>query len=171
MRIAAEILTAAAAALGLAACNTSGCTENQNSIPLAGFYSSATEAQVSLDSVGVYGVGAPGDSLLLSPGTSASQIYLPLNASAASTSFVFTYRGPGLDNPLLNDTLTFVYDAVPYFAGEECGAMYVYDITRLDVTDHLIDSVGLLDRHITNVDIESLKIFFRTAEPEPEPEQ
>ena len=46
--------------------------------------------------------------------------------------------------------------------------MYVYDITRLDVTDHLIDSVALLDRHITNVDIESLKIFFRTAEPEPE---
>ena len=85
MRIAAEILTATAAALGLAACNTSGCTENQNSIPLAGFYSSATEAQVSLDSVGVYGVGAPGDSLLLSPGTSASQIYLPLNASAASS--------------------------------------------------------------------------------------
>ena len=38
MRIAAEILTAAAVALGLAACNTSGCTENQNSIPLAGFY-------------------------------------------------------------------------------------------------------------------------------------
>ena len=152
MRIAAEILTAAAATLGLAACNTSGCTENQNSIPLAGFYSSAAEAQVSLDSVGVYGVGVPGDSLLLAP----------------ATSFVFTYRGPGLDNPLLNDTLTFVYDAVPYFAGEECGAMYVYDITRLDVTDHLIDSVALLDRHITNVDIESLKIFFRTAEPEPE---
>lgn len=59
MRIAAEILTAAAATLGLAACNTSGCTENQNSIPLAGFYSSAAEAQVSLDSVGVYGVGVP----------------------------------------------------------------------------------------------------------------
>ena len=41
--------------------------ENQSSIPLAGFYSASTEERVVIDSIKVYGLGAPGDSARQAP--------------------------------------------------------------------------------------------------------
>lgn len=158
-------IAAAALLLSAAACNTTGCTDNQNSIPLAGFYSMATFEPLSLDSLAIGGVGAPGDSLLLSPSSRASSVYLPLRSTAAETSFFISYRQRLLDFPELNDTITFVYTSIPYFASEECGAMYHYRITSLTHTRHLIDSVGLADSLITNVERETVEIFFRTSEP------
>lgn len=160
------ILTATAVSTILSACNTSGCTDNLNSIPLAGFYSTSTLEPITLDSIGIGGVDAPNDSMLVTPGTQVSQVYLPLRSTSASTSFYFAYRGEGIDRPEFNDTLTMVYSSWPYFNSEECGASYRYTISRLDHTAHLIDSVALTDREVTNIDHEIIKIYFRTAEPE-----
>ena len=54
-----------------AGCNTESCTENQSSIPLAGFYGS-DGTKVSVDSLCIRGVGAPSDSALYS-GSALSQ--------------------------------------------------------------------------------------------------
>lgn len=163
-------LTGAIAALVLLcttwACNTSGCTDNQNSLPLAGFYTTGTlgkPIEITLDSVEIGGVGAPGDSLLYGAGTPLQSAYLPLRSTAQTTSFYIHYAQQSLNDPALNDTITFGYTSTPYFASEECGAMYHYHIDRMTHTSHLIDSVVITDSLITNTDTERIRIFFRTA--------
>lgn len=156
----------AVTALALASCSNVGCTENQSSLPLAGFYSMQTGKQISPDSIAVGGVDAPNDTLLLGPGSKASQLYLPFRSTMPSTEFYIQYKQKALDFPELVDTLRFVYTATPYFASEDCGAMYHYLVTSYSYTTHLIDSVGMTDSLITNINRETIKIFFRTAEEE-----
>lgn len=155
----------------LGGCNTAGCTDNQNSLPLAGFYSSATKASLRLDSVEIYGIGAPGDSMLYTPGTPIVEAYMPFRSTATSTSFCIRYCNRELDLPELIDTLAFDYTSMPFFAGEECGAMYRYNIHHLGYTTHLIDSVEIVDSLITNKPIQQIKIYFKTAEAEEGGEQ
>lgn len=150
----------------IVSCSATGCTDNQNSLPLAGFYAMGSDTKITPDSIAVEGIGAPDDSLLLSPGTRVSQLYLPFRSNRKSTSFCIQYREQQLNYPELYDTLTFDYDAIPFFASEECGAMYHYKVTRFTYTRHLIDSVAMTDSLITNVDRETIKIFFRTASEE-----
>lgn len=144
-------------------CNTSGCLENQSAIPLAEFYGSDNEA-ISLDSLEISGIGAVNDSILSSPGTSVSQIYLPMRSTQESTSWCFAYKWAAFkDYYELNDTITFRYNSLPYFTSEECGATYRYNVHTVDYTTHLIDSVVMVDSLITNIDQVYIKIYFRTA--------
>ena len=149
-----------------AGCNTESCTENQSSIPLAGFYGS-DGTKVSVDSLCIRGVGAPSDSALYS-GSALSQAYLPLRSDKESTSYYFQYLQKDLNFPQLYDTITVRYTSEPYFTSEECGLSFIYTVTDLSFTTHLIDSVKLLDNKITPADVEQLQIYFRTATDSPE---
>jgi hypothetical protein len=158
------LLGTAAALLSATGCSSSSCSDNQNSLPLAGFYAVTTDddgttasAAVSISGIGINGIGAPNDSLLVGESDSESQVYLPFRFDTPSTSYRFySYEGD------VADTITFHYDAFPYFASEECGAMYRYRITKVENTTTLIDSVVVTDSLITNVDIERIKIYFKT---------
>ncbi len=143
-------------------CNTNACTENQSSLPLAGFYGS-DGAGIGVDSLCIRGVGAPADSALYSGSSVLTQVYLPLRSTMKTTSFCFQYLRKALNYPQLYDTITLDYTSEPYFTSEECGMSYIYTVTNLTYTTHLIDSVKLLDPVITPVDIEQLHIYFRTA--------
>lgn len=150
----------------LAGCNSTGCTDNQNSVPLAGFYSMATGDAIAVDSLAISGVGAPNDSLLVGPSERASEVYLPLRSGETSTSFVIKYMQKALAQYGIEDRITFYYEALPWFASEECGAMYHYRITRVSHTSQLLDSIGIVDSLITNVERETIGLYFHTAEPE-----
>lgn len=169
-RLSLKLAAAAAGAVLLAACNTSGCLDNRSSLPLAEFRSSATGAVISVDSLEVAGVDAPDGDVLSAATPAKSQLYLPMRSTESSTSWCFMYRQKALDRPELNDTITFDYESKPYFASEECGATYRYRVTRVANTTHLIDSVRMADSLITNVDQVAILIYFRTAEAD-EPEQ
>lgn len=158
-------LAVVAAAATLPACNTTGCTDNHSSIPVADFYSSTTGGQVTIDSLQIHGIGAPGDSVLLHVGQKVNQVNLPMRSSQNSTAWCFSYKQAALDHPGLNDTITFDYDSEPWFASEQCGAMYRYHITRCTYTTHLIDSVAIADSLITNSQQSQIRIYFRTAAP------
>lgn len=160
-----SILIAAAAAV-TAGCNTTGCTDNQNSVPLAGFYSMTTGESVYLDSLAIGGDGAPNDTLLLGPGESASQVYLPLRSGHNSTTFVIKYMQSHLAALGIEDRITFYYDSTPFFASEECGALYYYRITRVSHTYQILDSIGISDSLITNVERQTIDLFFRTSQTE-----
>ncbi len=123
-----------------------------------------TEEPITVDSIAVGGVGAPADTLLLKPSARGSQVYLPFRSTAQETAFYIRYEQKALNFPELYDTLTFTYTSVPYFASEDCGAMYHYNITSLQYTRHLIDSVGITDSLINNLDLEKIRIYFRTQE-------
>lgn len=155
----------------LSGCNTTGCTDNRSSLPLAGFYSVEEQKAISIDSISIGGVGAPNDSLLLDC-QQAGAVYLPFRQTASTASFFIAYKQKALDFPELVDTVTFNYDPIKYFASEECGAMLRYRIRRVAYTRHILDSVDVIpaDSTIINVDIENLKFFFRTGGKEDEPQ-
>lgn len=145
-------------------CNTSGCTENRSAIPLADFYSSQDGYQITLDSLQISGIGAPGDSILMTAGTRANQVYLPMRAMQKTTSWCLAYKWEHLDNPALNDTLTFHYEAQPWFASDECGAMYYYHIHKVEHTTHLMDSVAITDSLVTNATVPTIRLYFKTGD-------
>lgn len=165
-KISVWILAAAAAAVSLGSCNTSGCTENRNAVPLAAFFDSTNENAIQLDSIKVSGVNAPGDTVLSAAGQKISQVYLPMRPTQKSVEWCFAYKWKRLDDPRLNDSISFEYESEPYFASEECGAYYRYQITRMDYTKHLIDSVAIVDSLITNIDKVYINIYFRVASEE-----
>lgn len=144
-------------------CNTQGCTDNHSAIPLAGFYNSADGSSVTVDSLLIHGIGAPGDSAVAGPGTSISEVYLPMRSTRSTTSWCIAYKWASTDFEELNDTITFEYEALPYLAGDECGAMYNYHIQRVSYTTHIVDSVGISDSLITNNNLEQIQIYFRVA--------
>ncbi len=166
------IITACAAACLLpaltASCNTQGCTENHSAIPRANFCNSTDGNGITLDSVQISGVGAPDDSVLYKAGDRLSSVYLPMRATQTATSWCLSYKWKYLDDPALNDTLTFGYQALPFLAGDECGAMYRYRITHVGHTTHLIDSIGITDSLVTNIDIATINIYFRVSEDAPQ---
>ncbi len=155
----------AAILAAVSGCNTSGCLDNRSAIPLAGIYSSETGEAISVSGVEISGVGAPNDSVLAASG-SIGQVYLPMRSTATTTTWCFHYTQEGLDASEMNDTVSFGYTSEPYFASEECGAMYIYNITSVRYTTHLMDSVIVTDSLITNTDIERIKIYFRTQTTE-----
>lgn len=161
--VALAVTSVLSGAATLSSCNTTGCTENRSSILLAGFYSMETGKTIMLDSVAIGGVGAPRDSLLVPVGAKVSELYLPFRTEHTSTSFFIHYGAKALDYEELNDTIRFSYTSIPYFASEECGAGYRYRVSQMSYTRHLVDSVALVDSLITNVDVERLKVFFRTG--------
>lgn len=149
-------------ALGATSCNTQGCTENRSSIPLATFAGSADGRAISLDSLQIHGVGAPGDSILYPAGERLSRAYLPMRNTHEQTVWCFSYKWKALDNPANNDTLTIDYTSQPFLAGDECGGMYRYTITAVRHTSHIIDSVKVVQPYVTNIGEPNLTIYFRT---------
>lgn len=157
------LIVAAVALLGAAGCSTSGCLDNRSAIPLAEFYSSGTGQAVSVTGIAIYGVDAPADSAVLTTPPMASQVYLPMRSTRNETSWAIVYRLESLSDPAYYDTVSFRYDSEPYFASSECGAMYRYRIRSVSSTTHVLDSVAILDSLITNVDIPTIRFYFRTA--------
>ena len=163
-KLPAIIIASGAMAAAFAGCNSAGCTDNQNSLPYAGFYAWPGGEAISVNSLEVTGIGAPDGEPLYSAGESLANIYLPLRSEQNVTSYCFHYDQNGIDNDLYNDTLTFRYSSQPYFASEECGAMLTYRIESLTYTRHLIESITITDSLITNTDLERIKIYFRTEQ-------
>ena len=143
-------------------CSNSECYDNQNSLPLAGFYSSSeTPKAITLDSLTILGVGAPGDSILQDSVRSLSQVYLPFRIDQESTTYEIKYLAgvPGMLR--LSDVITFNYEIFPMFVSTACGAVYYYKIKSIETTHNFIDSVTCPGGVITNANIENLKIYFR----------
>lgn len=149
------------AAAMIAGCTSSDCDGNRNSLPMAGFFSSASRPEpVSLDSVSIYAIGAPYDAMLEDSVRGLKNVYLPFNLESESTSFVFKYLGSEAPRP---DTVTFNYRPEPYFVSEACGAVYVYKILGCHTTYNAIDSVAWPAK-IDNTPGVNIRIFFRTAD-------
>ena len=151
----------------LLACSSDSCEQNQSSVPLAGFYSVSTKKSQAIDSLTIYGVGVPNDSLLLN-NKRANNVHLPLRAKAEETSFVIHYNKIEYAAEENNDTLTIKYEAAPFFDSNECGAFYVFNIKDYSHTRHLVDSVSFITKRINNIDAEAIRIFFKDEQEVPQ---
>lgn len=151
-------------------CSTSECYDNQNSLPLAGFYSSGRVPQsIALDSISILGIGAPGDSILQDSVRGLSEVYLPFRIDQPSTTYEIQYLSGIAGIMGISDIITFDYDIVPMFVSSACGTVYYYKMNFIETTHNFIDSVTCPGGVITNANTENLKIYFRVAEEE-EPE-
>lgn len=155
------LLIASAMAI-MTACSTKECYENRNSLPLAGFYSSSEEPEaISLNSITIAGIGAPGDSLLHDKASSLSETYLPFRIDSPETSYAIRYTGADYGNLNLADTITFRYKIIPWFISEECGATFKFEIENIETTHTFIDSVTCPTGIIDNINTQNLRIYFR----------
>lgn len=152
------------AGIAIVACSSDECLGNKNSLPLAGFYSSErTPGEISLDSVSIYGIGAPGDSVLHDSVRSLKESYLPFRIDSDTTVYVIKYLQGMLGRLGIADTITFIYDIRPMFVSTACGAMYDYKVKEIRHTDYIIDSVTCPSGEITNLNTENIKIYFRVS--------
>lgn len=148
--------------LSAVGCSNEECYENKNSLPLAGFYSSdSVPVAVTLDSLTIYGIGAPGDSILHDSVGSIKESYLPFRIDQESTSYVFRYLGGTPGFLRMADTVTFNYDIVPWFVSSACGVVYQYRMKDIVTTRHIIDSVVCPRGVIDNLNAENIRIYFR----------
>ena len=148
------------ALLMMASCNDDSCYDNGNSLPLVRFYMSGS-GKVDVKGITLRGVDAPGDSIYVNKGT-LSETYLPLRATKNSTQWIIQLTAT--DNSTIADTLSLDYTPVPYFASAECGAMFSFDLNKVDVTHNIIDSVVVVKEVITNVSQENLRIYFKNQQ-------
>lgn len=158
--------TAAAIALCVASgCTTDECTDNQNTLPLAGFYGSETPTKAfTMAALEVYGIDAPADSVLLKAGQSIKEVYLPFRISEPTTTYVFSYGTLTYPAPECNDTITFRYSAEPFFVSSPCGVSYRFHIEDIRHTMHAIDSVRCPGGVITNEARQNILIYFKSEE-------
>ena len=151
----------------MAGCSGDECYDNKNSLPLAGFYSSdSVPKAITLDSISIYGIGAPGDSILQDSVRGLSESYLPFRIDQPSTTYVIRYLTGILGEWEIADTITFNYDIEPWFVSSACGVVYDYKVTGIETTHYVIDSVTCPVGTITNADIENLRIYFRVSTEE-----
>ena len=147
-------------------CSNSECYDNHSALPLADFYNGVTMQKVSLQGLEIYGIGAPGDSILYKAQT-LSQAYLPFRLWQDTTQYVFAYRGLLPDSvatlyPELvpKDTVSFVYKPKEWYVNPACGAMYFFDMDTVVHSSLLIDSISC-NEVITNENVSNIKIFFK----------
>lgn len=143
--------------LAVTACGDGSCYDNGNSLPLVRFYMSGS-GSVTVSGLSMRGVDAPGDSLLIN-NESLSETYLPLRATKSSTQWIIQLMAT--DHSTVADTLTINYDSTPYFASAECGAMFSFDIKNVSTTHNIIDSVVVKQSRVTNVNQETMRIYFK----------
>ena len=144
-------------------CSDDSCYDNGSSLPLAALY--VGESQQTVTGLTIMGIGAPGDSLL-ADASALSEVYLPLRASATTTSYLIQRSfTSGNASSLINDTLTIDYQPVEYFHSTECGAMFNFNLKKVTATSHGIDSVVVLNTLVTNSHTPSLRIHFTDINP------
>lgn len=149
----------------LAACSSNECNDNKNSIPLAQFFSSLPTPQpVSIDSISIFGIGAPADSILVDSAASLSETVLPFRIDTTETTYVIKYLSQLLSQQNICDTLRFSYDIKPMFVSSACGAVYYFDNPKVTHTYNFIDSVAFPLGNITNKNLPNINIYFRINE-------
>lgn len=166
LRLLPSIIVVSLLGILINSCATEECYDNRNALPYAGFYGilQGKMSNVSVDSMEVYGIGAPGDSILSEGKSAISSLYLPFRIDSDTTVYVFRPLMKELLFFEIADTITFIYDREARFVSSACGASYLYNIRKISYTENLIDSVVCPGMQITNANSENLKIYFKTGE-------
>lgn len=128
------------------------------------FYTRAenTSTAVSIDSLTVYGVGRPTDSIYANQ-AQVGALELLLDPSKDSTGFVLVF-------PQASDTIWLNYQRHSTMISVECGFMEEYTLLSASFTDNLIDTLAINTTQVTNIADEHIQIFIPDlTDPDPEP--
>ena len=84
-----------------------------------------------------------------------SKFTLPLNPLLDSAKYQIS-----INSGASFDTITFVYSSQTRVINPQCGNIYVFNLARVSVTKHHLDSARIINHDINNVSGENVKIYF-----------
>lgn len=138
----------------LAGCtSTEECRESLDVNFKMGLYTHTDlkESTLSVDSVWANGLAK--DSFLYKNTKKQSSISLILDASRSQSDFIIRFND-------IKDTLSVFYtNNNAYYISLACGCIPAHTIDEVISTHHYIDSVRIVQREVTNVNAEHIKIF------------
>lgn len=102
-------------------------------------------------------VSSTADIVLVNRKYGASSMMLPLSYTAVEDTFFLQYSAR------LVDTLWVEHQNHPYFSSMDCGMVMHYELVNIKSTNHLIDSVQIVNSGVSNTLKDNVKIYFTVA--------
>jgi len=135
----------------LASCTPAACFEETNAFLKVSFYNNTTKEQLAPDSLTL--IGLEQTTKIYNKATGVQPGLFPLDPGGNSSAFMIRING-------VNDTIEFNYTSFPHLISKECGYTFFHTLDLLDFTQNIIDTVLIMNRNITTINEENIRIFY-----------
>lgn len=138
------------------------CPLNSLSVARFEFRDSQTHAAVQLtNGATVTGIALVDGKLDIDTVFNQAQKYISVPLSYTDrTTYVIHYT------ETLRDTIELTHRNIPFVSDIECPAIMRYEVKSMRYTTNALDSVKLVNPHITNEETTNFNIYYRTADAE-----
>lgn len=134
-------------------CTPESCIEETNAFVKVSFYKSETRKLIPLDSLTIFGLGMETDKLY-DKSFRVQPALLPLNSAAGNCVYIIIIDG-------ITDTIALTYNSYPHLISKECGYSFFHTIDKtLSNTHYAIDSLKIMNRNITTINEENIRLYY-----------
>lgn len=158
LKIISYLLLTGCFSFSFIACDETECTES-TVVEFYGNFYNVRDNTVYTDTLAIYGIGAPNDSLLIDS-MSIKSISLPLKLTDTETSFVFDFINRA-KAAIVRDTVFVYHQNNVHFISDACGCVMFFSIDSIAYTKHKIDSIAINLKDVINEPQENIQLFFR----------
>lgn len=119
------------------------------------------ETPYTLDVLNVYAYGT--DSVIINDDQDVKTLSLPLRFNVEETIMVFSYMlhsEDTLPQRYDKDTIVFRHHNTPYFLTLDCNFVVKQELTDLQYTTHVLDSIVIVNPTASNNGTENIKIYY-----------
>ena len=119
------------------------------------------ETPYSLEVLNVYAYGT--DSIIVNDDQNVKKLSLPLRFNVEETTMIFSYKLHAddiLPQHYDKDTIVFRHRNIPYFLTLDCNFVVKQELTDLQYTTHVLDSIVLVNPTASNNGTENIKIYY-----------
>ena len=139
-------------------CDETECTESSIVEFSGNFYRKRNNAAYT-DTLAIYGIKAPNDSLLVDT-VAIKGIALPLKYAGTETTFVFDFINRAKAG-FVRDTVSVFHQNNVHFISDACGCTMFFTIDSIAYTRHKIDSIAINSKDVINEPKENIQLFFQ----------
>ena len=143
-------------------CGESDCSLSTVSYARFDFLDSKTHKAVKLtNGLMVSGTTTIENSLVTDTLFNRAESYMSVPLSYTNqTTYVMHY------SETLRDTIWLTHKNIPFVGDIECGAMMFYQVESFDYTNHVLDSVTLVNPEINNEEKKNFNIYYHATDSE-----
>jgi len=138
--------------LELISCSRQACYDNTNALMNTSLLASGTGHDTSSVSLIVKGI-TPTDTVDFVDTKSDSHFSVPLDPGNDVTTFYIVLNG-------VTDTAVITYERSPHLVSAECGYTFVSELTGLNTTHNIIDTLMIIDNSVNLNGKRNLHLFF-----------
>jgi hypothetical protein len=133
-------------------CSSGTCYEDTIPVVVTDIYSSETKKTVTCDSIKITGISLYGDTLITDE-TSVSEFKFSLDPVNTISKLIFLLDA-------VADTVSITYTSSPHFISPGCGYTFFNQITNIEWTEHIIDSLKIDNQSITLDGQKNLRLYY-----------